>query len=301
MKSLTEYIFQTIEESNILLSYKEIVKEDYRILKSINMFHPRNIFENSNALYEGQFELAEFLTMKLLLKHSYNCEISFNKNELTKFDNIFFDKIKVKYKSLKNMGGYKYENNEVIIIINSSEIKRYETILLSISHELKHAWQDYKEDYNDNSPNKISNTKQYKDITNKLTNSNINVMGAANYAYHCYKMKQDAFASEFATALKIEMNKNNPKDINDCIKLAGTIDIFTDLIRYRDIFNILSTHKSIGDLSQEKLLNELYKIKNKKYSWDQFYNVFVRKIEKLFKKLCNIIASLYFEFEEDTK
>lgn len=297
MQLLSEYLSTKFCQN--LLSYHQVILEDYDLMKRIDMLHPLRILENSNSLYKGQYELAEFLTMQVLLKHSDNCEIEFSKDKLKKFNNVFFDKIQIIYKKSKQIGGYKIVDNKIIITINSSEIKRYESIFSTISHELKHAWQDYKEDYNENSPSNISSTKQYKDITNKLTNSDLNVAGAANYAYHIYKMEQDAFASEFATALKIEINKYHPKDIQECIKLAGGIDVFADLSRYKEIFYILSTHNSIGNLTKEGLLNELYKIKNKRYDWNQFYHVFVRKIEKLFNKLCNIVANMYFEYEEN--
>lgn len=295
MKTLNEFIEYRDRYNDIF--------EEYKFLTKLDFWHFRRIFEHSNSLYNGQFELADYLAREIGTVFSKNKTLTFTKDQLKdKFDNIFFDKIEVNYKSMpgENIGGYKFKNGTVIININSEDVTKYQSICGSISHELKHAWQDFKTDFSDNSPSIISNSPTYKEIVKELNNKNLTISGAANYLYHIYKIEADAFASEFSTELKICINKNKPKEINDCIEYAETINIFGDLIIYKSLINKLNKQHDVYGINRDSLLKEINKLAKKNYSWEDVNKKIFRKIEKLYNKLCHNIATLFYEYEENT-
>lgn len=294
MKNFSDYIK---EQTN----YPEIF-EEYKFIKKLNFWHFRRIFENSASLYDGQFELADFLAREIGKNFTKNKSISFDKITLEKkFNNIFFDKIEVNYKPQSNnhLGGYKIKDNKVIININSDDITKYQSICGTISHELKHAWQDFKTDFSYNSPSIISNSSQYKKIIKELNNKDFTVSGAANYLYHIYKIESDAFSSEFSAELKININDNKPKFITDCIKYAEQTNIFSDLISYKTLVEKLNKNEEIFGINRNNLVKEINNLSKKNYSWESFNKKIFRKIEKLFNKLCHNIATLFYEYKEN--
>ena len=296
MKKFSDYIKEQHK-------YPEIF-EEYKFLSKLDFWHFRRIFENSASLYDGQFELADFLAREIGKNITKNKSISFDKTALEKkFKNIFFDNIEVNYKPQEdnNLGGYKFKDNRIIININSDEVTKYQTICGTISHELKHAWQDFKTDFSDNSPSVISNSPQYKEIVKELNNKNFTISGAANYLYHIYKIETDAFSSEFSAELKIDIKNNKPKDINDCINYAEEINIFSDLIIYKTLIRELNKNNEIFGINKESLIKEINNLSKKNYSWESFNRKIFRKIEKLFNKLCHNIATLFYEYEENIK
>lgn len=299
MIELKCYIEQKLNEG-LIPEEEQLVKYYYKWLSKLKFWSPLRILEVSTGLYDGQHSLADFLAKEIVLavKPNENKTISFTKKELEQrhYSNIFFDKIVIKYQNNEHLAGCTFKNDILNIILNSKELTKYQTICSAISHELKHAWQDYKTDFSDNAPSKISNTKQYKNIINKLNNENISVSGAASYAYHIINVERDAFTSEFSSELKILIKKRKPKSINECIDLAKEINIFNDVCTFKYLYEYLDKNGDTGQLSKEDLLDELSKIKNKKYTWKEFYYNFVRKLEKFHDKMCNIIALLYFEY-----
>ena len=292
--------------NNMLFDEYHFNKYFNELIENSNNLH----LDESTARYKGQFELCEFLTFELLKKHSNNCTIKFNKNELTNFDNIFFNSIKINYDSnLNNEGGYskKLDNefnlNDIIISVNSNSNKRYENIFSVISHELKHAWQDYHKMLVNSSIDIISSSKLYKEISQNL--DKLTVKGiVSQIIYRCFDIEYDAYASEFSTEFKIELYKNNPKSLQDCLEIARKIPSYSEIFKvyhwciYLDVHNILklSTKTKEIKITKQELLDEINRLKNDNISWDKFKNKYINKLRKLALKICNVLANSYYEY-----
>ena len=286
MQSLTKFI----REKNYQFDELFVNIEYDQITNNSTQLH----LNESDAQYKGQFALSEFLTFEILKKHSTNITISFDKQDLEdNFDNIFFNKIVVKYIKMKNnSGGYKREDNEILIFINSEDNKRYENIFSCISHELKHAWQDYKNIYT--SISNLSKTNLYLKSVENLSKSL-----AANIIYRCIKHEYDAFASEFSSEFKIEVYKNNPSSLQDCIKLARKTQVYDEIYKFYNICENLNKKEKYFNFTKDYILNEAKEILNKYISWEQFYKKYVNRLRKLFEKLCNIIANVYYMYIDE--
>lgn len=260
----------------------------------------------SNARYKGQYELSEFLTFELLKKHSKDCEIEFKKDELEKFDNIFFDKITIKYSdNLKDSGGYKKNKTEnpnfreISISVNSNENVKYENIFSVISHELKHAWQDYKEIYVDDYIEKIAQSDFYKRVTKNLNKIDDEGL-ASNIIYRIIDIEKDAFASEFSTEFQIEVYKEKPKSLQDCIELARRSTVYNEVYTYYSICLALDKNDSYLVFSKDELLNQARKLlKKKNLTWEDFNRKYVNQLRKLFGKLCNVVANVYYNYVDE--
>lgn len=302
MRSLRDYIEEKLNEG-LIPEEEQLVNYYYKWLSKLNFCHPLRIVEVSTGLYDGQHRLAYDLMFELLKDVDKNKKINktirFTKKELeqTHHINIFFDEIIITYSNMKHLGGCTFKDGILRIYINNDEVTKFQTVCSTISHELKHAWQDYKTDFSNNAPSKIAKTKQYRDIVKNLSNENLNANVAANYAYHIINVERDAFTSEFSSELKILIKKKKPKSINECIDLAKEINIFNDICIYKEIYEAVNKNGHFNRIIfKEDLLEELSKIKNKKYTWKEFYYNFIRKLEKFHDKMCNIIALLYFEY-----
>lgn len=249
----------------------------------------------SDAQYKGQFELSEFLTFEILKKHSNDCKLKFAKNELkNKFDNIFFSKLQLIYKDIDNSGGYDNKNSEIIIYINSKENVKYENIFSCISHELKHAWQDYKKIHT--SIKNLSSTNLYLNSVKDLKKSL-----AANIIYRTINHEYDAFGSEFSSEFKIEVYKNEPKSLQDCAELAKKTNVYNEIYQLYNICENLNRKNEYFGYTKEFILDEANKVLDKEITWQNFYNKYVNKLRKLFEKLCNIVANIYYKYVDENE
>lgn len=312
MKSFKNFIKEQnkrdfIIKSNMTLD-EYFVSEEYDRLNenSVNLH-----LNESNARYNGQFELAEFLTFEIIKKHSNDCSIEFDKESLTNFDNIFFNKIIVNYdtKNVKNSGGYVPKNEEtldlkeVIINVNSKDNIKYENIFSTISHELKHAWQDYKNIYKDTFLSDILEDEVYQNTKKYLNDKNFTKSLVARTINKSFKIEGDAYASEFSTDLQIEVYKENPKSLQDCLDLARSSDIYSEIYNSYFICSYIDEHGEIHlkdyDITKQDILDIAYEIDNKTKTWDKFQKKYLNKIRKQFGKLCNVTANVFYKYIDE--
>ena len=290
----------SIDEVFIYKNYDEIIKNYYSLQ-----------LNESYARYKGQYELCQYIT--LLITQKKLKEITFSKKELEdkNFENIFFDRITVKYGKFNNSGAYKGDidkENFVIkhvhILVNEEDTK-YESIFSVIAHELKHAWQDYKKIYDKEFTldNLVASDKVYQECTKhlgKLTPKGL----VSNIIYVGKKIEYDAYSSEFSSEFKKLLNKEKPTDINECPNLAKKIESYLYVLNINLFIECINNDKEFIGLqfSKNDILEEAKKVLNKdELTWQYFYNNYCRKIRKLFSKFCNIIANNYFEYSEELR
>lgn len=312
MKSFKKFI----EEQNIMkLNIKsKMLFDEYFVSEEYDRLNENSVnlhLNESNARYNGQFELAEFLTFEILKRHSNNCSIEFDKEALKKFDNIFFNKIIVNYttKNIQNSGGYKPKNKEtlslkeVIINVNSKDNVEYENIFSTISHELKHAWQDYKNIYKDTFLSDVLEDEVYKNTKKYLNDKNFTKSFVSRIINKSFKIESDAYASEFSTDFQIEIYKKNPQLLQDCLDLARSSDVYSEIYDSYFICSYIDKHGEIHlkdyDITKQDILDISYEIDNKTKTWDKFQKKYLNKLRKQFGKLCNITANVFYKYIDE--
>ena len=156
-------------------------------------------------------------------------------------ENIFFKEIVIIYSATKN-SYYKARENfdkdsklfdEVKIYINSIENREYKDILVSIVHELTHAWEDYNRHLDEedsiykltdkNSKYAISSLEDYdaeelEDVLRELVKK---------FDYLTTSFERNAYASELRACL--EANREEINGYNDALNVFYKSGIFKEL------------------------------------------------------------------------
>lgn len=186
----------------------------------------RNVFENfdlsNNCMYDGQYDLALFICKKIMTDEKpYLC---FYKDELSKFKNVFFDKLEIMFDSSKDHYDSKvnYDKNtkrfkELKIFLNVKE-HSYSSLkqnMKAIIHELDHAYRDW-ESYVNNEEFHLYNfskpgTRYYK--STKWNNDFKNDY-TKKLVYHLGELEQSAYLSEIYNDIK-DLKFKNYKQLVD--------------------------------------------------------------------------------------
>ena len=155
MKTLTEYIFNKVQESTKLNIQNELELHFYSefILNESIKYSYFNILEK-NGSYIGQKELLIDLSKEIyniIRNHEPENTVQLDKKDLDNYSNIFFNSLII---YLTNKTGYISNKstyldndkllNKVVICIDTAEYFEYTEILKCLMHEMLHAYNNYK-------------------------------------------------------------------------------------------------------------------------------------------------------------
>ena len=272
MKSLKTYIEQI--DDPIRQQMLRFLKSE--VLLDRNVFNETLDLEN-DCLYKGQRELAIYVAEKILKEKSPY--LVFYKNELQKFENIFFEKLEIEY-STKSSGfrsKVKFDNETktfltVEIVLNTEENKYefFKDNVKTLIHELDHAYRDW-ESYVKNEKFHLYDFSRPGTRYYKCTQwSNI---AAKDYTkriiYYLEEFEKSAYLSE----IKNDLEDLSYSDYRELVDLAeqhsesyqlynNLLVSFTELVRHKKLTIRNSTVtldefcREYNELTQENLTHK---------------------------------------------
>jgi len=291
MKTILEYINNDSLSNHVYIDY--------------------GIYENA-GLYNGIEELSHFLTNKIRSHQERKFVIEYNDNdiEISKFNNIFFNKIILSCKrsqTYKNEGDYVI--NDIIDYNNETNKLNFIKINLTLSlkhngtevyrrllHELTHAWDNY------NAIKKGSTTlkqaildTQYLDILKAFDDDLQYKKIIGQILYFMNDVEINSFIAEFAGYLFNYIDDNTIPDPHTAIKIIKQSELYKN---YKNIgawvTALYNDDKRISNQFKTLLYNEYNKINKTNYTEYKIskilYNKYVKinnKIESNIGKLCS--------------
>lgn len=274
MKLFSEYVSSSILENHFKLEFE--IKEETKYTININ---------EKFGSYNGQIDLAKYITNYIFKKTKLSkCEsikYILKRNYLKHFENIFFEELIIIYNTTCNSYydlSSKYNNdtklfNQIKIYINNEENKTYNDILVSVVHELTHAWEDYNRRIKDDklSLYNLTNTTNYKELISHINSFNDFSDLCAKILYMFKGFEKNAYLSELSCVLT-----DTDKKINN----------------YKDALNIFYKTNTF----QEYYI--LYEAFKKFYNEHDFVNYYQKNVEnitanKIFKKLNNQFIKVF--------
>lgn len=291
MKTILEYINNDSLSNHIYIDY--------------------GIYENA-GLYNGIEELSHFLTNKIRSHQEKNFDIEYNNSdiELSKFNNIFFNKIILsceRSQKFKNEG--EYIINDIVDYNNETKTFNFVKIKLTLSlkhngtevyqrllHELTHAWDNY------NAIKKGSTTlkqallnTQYSDILKAFDDNTKHKKIIGQILYFINDIEVNSFMAEFAGYLYNYIDDNTIPDPHTAIKIIKQSELYKN---YKNIgawvTALYNDDKRISNQFKTLLYNEYNKINKTNYTEYKIskilYNKYVKinnKIESNIGKLCS--------------
>lgn len=272
MKTLNTYIEQTNDP---------IRQQMLRFLKS-EVLLDRNIFNETldlenDCLYKGQRELAIYVAEKILKEKSPY--LVFYKNDLKKFENIFFEKLEIEY-STKDSGfrsKVKFDNEtksfKTVEIVLNTEENKYEFFkhnVKTLIHELDHAYRDW-ESYVKNEKFHLYDFSRPGTRYYKCTQwSNIVVKDyTKRVIYYLEEFEKSAYLSEIKNDLE-DLSYNDYKELIDlaeqhseAYQLYNNLLVsFAELVKHKKLTIRNSTVtldefcKEYNELTEENLSNK---------------------------------------------
>ena len=282
MKHITDYIYRNRRVSNSKINistlsssaktfYYDLFNESY--IKGSNHWL---VFEKAGT-YNGQMKLAVDIAKELYRDLKNNRILKYNRDTLIDrgLENIFFKEIVIIYSATKNSYYNARENfdkdsklfNEVKIYINSVENREYKDILVSLVHELTHAWEDYNRHLDgiisickltgDKSKYAIASLEDYsteevEDVLREFVKK---------FDYLTTSFERNAYASELRACL--EANREKINGYNDALNVFFDSDIFKELSLLIETFEAYKNNDTIKQIAakQYNLLFSEYKKK----------------------------------------
>ena len=258
--------------------------------------------------YNGQVDfvvqIADYIEKNLFLTSNDELEIEILGDDLVKekFENVFFDRLIIKYqKSIKNSGYISVKNNfnektkrlkQVSIYLND---RNYKNTVSTLIHELTHAWEDYNRTITNNLTLKdlISNKINYKENIKQNNSDNFYTTLSKQIEYHLSSFEINAFLSELNASLY--KNKNKIDNYSDALNVFKNDETW---ISYITLYNVLN------DLSEIEL-SKFTMIYNNVNKTDFTENKLLKKLnnrfEKVFRKILTNVPKIYYNYYENNK
>ena len=316
MKRLTDYIYQNKRVSSYKIDistlsssaktfYYDLFNESY--IKGSNHWL---VFEKAGT-YNGQIKFAVDIAKELYRDLKNNRILKYNRDTLIDkgLENIFFKEIVIIYTPTKNSYYNARENfddesnlfDEVKIYINSIENREYKDILVSIVHELTHAWEDYNRHLDEkdsickltdkNSKYAIASLEDYdaeelEDVLRELVKK---------FDYLTTSFERNAYASELRACL--EANREEINGYNDALNVFYNSDIFKELSLLIETFETYKNNDIIKQIAakQYNLLFSKYH-KNKQIKYNVFWKRSLRHLYDIKERLSKNLAKIYYDF-----
>ena len=288
MKIFSEYVSNFILENHFKLEFE--IKEETKYTININ---------EKFGSYNGQINLAKHITSYIFKKTKLSkCEYIkyiLKRNDLIHFENIFFDKLIVTYNescytNYDMTSEYNDETkkfNQIKIFINSRENKTYNDILVSLVHELTHAWEDYNRHIKDDKLslyNTLSNSN-YKELISHINSFNDFSDLCAKILYMFKRFEKNAYISELSVALH-----NSNKKINN---YKDALDVFYNTETYKEYYILYEAFKKFYN---ENEFIKYYQNHIKNISPNKIYKILNNQFIKVFNKISSIVPKLYYEY-----
>ena len=316
MKHITDYIYRNRRVSNSKINistlsssaktfYYDLFNESY--IKGSNHWL---VFEKAGS-YNGQMKLAVDIAKELYRDLKNNRILKYNRDTLIDrgLENIFFKEIVIIYSATKNSYYNARENfdkdsklfDEVKIYINSVENIEYKDILVSLVHELTHAWEDYNRHLDgiisickltgDKSKYAIASLEDYsaEEVEDVLMEF------VKKFDYLTTSFERNAYASELRACL--EANREKINGYNDALNVFFDSDIFKELSLLIETFEAYKNNDTIKQIAakQYNLLFSEYK-KNKQIKYNIFWRRSLRHLYNIKEHLSKNLAKIYYDF-----
>ena len=316
MKHITDYIYRNRRVSNSKINistlsssaktfYYDLFNESY--IKGSNHWL---VFEKAGT-YNGQMKFAVDIAKELYRDLKNNRILKYNRDTLIDrgLENIFFKEIVIIYTATKNSYYNARENfnddsklfDEVKIYINSIENREYKDILVSLVHELTHAWEDYNRHLDGiisickltdkNSKYAISSLEDYdaeelEDVLREFVKK---------FDYLTTSFERNAYASELRACL--EANREKINGYNDALNVFFDSDIFKELSLLIETFEAYKNNDTIKQIAakQYNLLFSEYR-KNKQIKYNIFWRRSLRHLYNIKERLSKNFAKIYYDF-----
>lgn len=281
------------------------------------------IILEKNGVYEGCEELTDFILKDIEKKYNNNEKkfvLTYIKNKLTKFKNIFFEKLTLSINFINNdedgvefFGAYDGNDklNEKTLLFDEVEIK-FNLISLSefnhvFIHEINHAFVDYKKILKTGKGIKeIGNSSFYKNIVSWDYDDQEN-LDIKQILYYTFKDEVNAFTTAFSAALKENKNKiKTPKDALTIIKRTEEYRTYKHLYCIIERYFHYYEKQNSTDLEEwrrngfkdrvNKITKYYNEISNTNMSTEKVFKKLKFLIDKTNKKIDSIIGKLCVEY-----
>lgn len=283
-----------------LFSNSNMLEEHFKLEFNLKNELQYSIIVNEHyGTYNGQIKLA-ILVSKYIFKRTKLTNDKYIKyvlygNELKSFENIFFDKLIVIYNescytNYDMTSEYNDETkkfNQIKIFINSRENKTYNDILVSLVHELTHAWEDYNRRIKDDKLslyNTLSNSN-YKELISHINSFNDFSDLCAKILYMFKRFEKNVYISELSVALH-----NSNKKINN---YKDALDVFYNTETYKEYYILYEAFKKFYN---ENKFIKYYQNHIKNISPNKIYKILNNQFINVFNKISSIVPKLYYEY-----
>lgn len=256
----------------------------------------------SAGVYSGQSKLANKITQDIVKNKFKEQEYVYTLEDLQEFENIFFDKLVIRYFDVPDNS---YQNNDSnydkytgrfksVVIDISSENNTYKQICDTISHELLHNYQDNKMFKNGKKLLDLKSNYKELDITE---NDDSLTQACKQLSYDLADFEINAFLSEISLSLE-----NLPDE--ELIKLKNKNDVLKHFksnnnykIYLSDLDFAIKLYKNINNVHTKYFCSLFRKInpEHSKLSDTQLLKYIIVKLEKIIKKIEFNIGKIYYK------
>lgn len=264
------------------------------------------------GVYNGQVDfvvqIADYIEKNLFLTSNDELEIEILGDDLVdeKFENVFFDKLIIKYQKGIRHSGYVSLNdnfnektkrlNKVIIYLNDTDIKRnYNNTISTLIHELTHAWEDYNRNITNNLTlnDLISQKFGYKENIKQDNSDNFYKTLAKQIEYYLSKFEINAFLSE----LSVSLHKNRKKihGYSDALNLFKKDDTWKT---YETLYNTIN---NFSEIELSKFTMTYNSINKTSFTENKLLKKLNNRFEKVFRKVLTNVPKIYYDYYTKNK
>ena len=264
------------------------------------------------GVYNGQVDfvvqIADYIEKNLFLTSNDELEIEILGDDLVdeKFENVFFDKLIIKYQKGIRHSGYVSLNdnfnektkrlNKVIIYLNDTDIKRnYNNTISTLIHELTHAWEDYNRNITNNLTlnDLISQKFGYKENIKQDNSDNFYKTLAKQIEYYLSKFEINAFLSE----LSVSLHKNRKKihGYSDALNLFKKDDTWKT---YETLYNTIN---NFSEIELSKFTMTYNSINKTSFTENKLLKKLNNRFEKVFRKVLTNVTKIYYDYYTKNK
>ncbi len=294
MKTLKTYIEQV----------NDPIRQQMLNYLAIEIELDRNVFENfdlsNKCMYDGQYDLALFICKQIMIRETpYLC---FYKNELSKFKNIFFQKLEIMFDSSKDHydSRVKYDEDtkkfkELKIFLNSKEhsYSNLKQNMKTIIHELDHAYKDW-ESYVNNEEFHLYDfakpgTRYYKSSKwdNDFKNDYVKKL-----VYHLEEIEQSAYLSEIYNDIKDLKFKDYKQLVDLAEQHSEAYQLYTMLLAS---FSELVKNKKFANVTLDDFCKQYNEINDTNLSNKEIVQEVTDKLSDYVSLMNKLLLNIYTE------
>jgi hypothetical protein len=264
------------------------------------------------GVYNGCKELVNYIYNKVIKKYKQNyilIKCNIKENEISKFDNVFFNELFIKINISDNIstGGYvndrnkklnKEKKNDFIEFEFNINKSKFETDLKSLLyHELTHAYQEYCMliTNKDNLYNSLEKQHYDKLLVGKSSYDNIKQI-ISDILYHINKTEQHAYIAELKSDL--ENNKDKIHGPQEALNIIKKSIVYQNIMQAKDILYGL-TDNSYSKEIQEKIYDVYRELNECDWTNNKIKKKLINQIDKYISKVEKIIPKMCLDFLEN--